>query len=581
MNDYGVLAKRIDAAAETAAASLFDRQRADGSWQDTLPSAATATGSAVIALTLADREGSSRLIEGGARWLRANQDRDGGWGEAPGAPATINATAMAVAALQFVAAEESAQVLRRGLDRIEGMGGLAVLDDLSRSSLGPVCQQYLALVGWHDEHTMTRIPVELSLFPRAIQRRYCFSFPGLMSWGLMQARLRKANPLRRAINRLAEPRALDFLESVVRFEGADGGFEESPLMVALVCIGLTRAGLGRDIVDHCVRYLQTTVRADGSWAVTRDLEFTSSALLTVGLHETGFSDDPRLARTAQWIRDCQMTAGFQPTGCPPGGWQWSQPSGWPGSLDTADGVAALAGFRPGDTSAPGARASRPADPGSLEPADDNIRRGVRWLLDMQNGDGSWSYFCRNSRLPVDSPCSLMTAHAMIALRSATGMTPADRPLARAVEWISRALRPDGAIATAWYMGLTAGTGSSLAALGRLGLAGGTAARMRDWLLDHQNDDGGWGDGGGGPSTVEETSWALLGLADSAPAADHQALVRGAEWLIDKQGTDGLWEPALVGLYMHNLLFASDHFANGYALQALGRTRRRLLAQAAP
>jgi len=556
------LAERIEAATLAASEALYLARRPDGSWQDWLPSAATSTASSAIALTLADPDGSRDLIAGALRWLCADQAADGGWGEGPGQPASINATAMALAALKQGAlrgevgaadGQDYADELRRGFARFDQMGGMAALHDLDVASLGPVCQQYFALVGLFDEQDMVRIPIELSLFPAFIKRRFCFSFPGLMAWGLMQCAVRRAGPARRLINRAATPGALRFLRSVAEFEGPEGGFEESPLMVALVCIGLARAGAGRDVLDHCVAYLRRTVRADGAWAVTRDLEFTVTALITVGMHEAGLGGDPRLETSAEWIRDCQMSRPFEPTGAPSGGWQWSQPSGWPGTLDTADGVSALAGFGPADPSA---------------------QRGVRWLLEMQNGDGSWSYFCRNSRLPVDSPCSLMTGHAMTALQEAGGLTARDKPLARAVEWIGRALRPEGDIVTAWYVGSTPGTGSCLAALGRLGLADHpTAQRLRGWLTTHQNADGGWGGGDGAVSTVEETAWALLGLADGSC---DEMLAHGTAWLLDQQDASGYWPAAYVNYYMHNLTFASDHFANGYALQALGRVRRRML-----
>lgn len=545
------LIDRLDDSIRSAATALFAAQREDGSWCDTLPSAATVTAASAIALALADRTGSEEMITGALEWLRSDQACDGGWGEGPGQPTSVNATAMALAALEFLAPDDSADALRRGFARLEELGGLAVLDDLSKASLGPVCKQFFALSGRCDEHAMVRIPLELSLFPAFIRHRFCFSFPGLMSWGLMQAALRPAGRARRLVNAAAAPRALAFLRSIVEFEGPEGGFEESPLMVALVAIGLTRAEAGHDVVRHCVGYLHRTVRADGSWAVTRDLEFTVTALITVGMHDAEVADD-RLRAAAAWIRGCQMARPFEPTGAPSGGWQWSQPSGWPGTLDTADGVAALAGF--GTT-------------------DHNVRDGVRWLTDMQNHDGSWSYFCRNSRLPVDSPCSLMTAHAMVALREATGMSAQDEPMARAIRWIERTQRADGSMATAWYVGDVAGTGSCLSALGRLGLGDLPAARrMCEWLLAHRNPDGGWGTGP--TSTVEETAWAVLGLVDAS--ADCDAIIdAAAAWLVDRQRADGLWQPAYVGLYMNNLLFASDHFANGYALRALGRVRRHL------
>lgn len=561
------LPRRIEAAVGAAAEALYRARRPDGSWQDWLPSAAISTASGAIALTLADPEGSRDLIAGALRWLCADQAADGGWGEGPGQPTSINATAMALAALKQAALRIAdragsdacgyADELRRAFARFDELGGMAALNDLNVASLGPVCQQYFALVGLFDEQQMVRIPLELSLFPASIRHRFCFSFPGLMAWGLMQCAVRQPGPARRLLNRAATPRALRFLRSVAEFEGPEGGFEESPLMVALVCIGLVRAGVGRDVLEHCVSYLRRTVRPDGSWAVTRDLEFTATALVTIGLHEAKLGSDPRLAATAAWIRGVQMSRPFPPTGAPAGGWQWSQPSGWPGTLDTADGVSALAGF------------------GCSDPS---VRRGVRWLLDMQNGDGSWSYFCRNSRLPVDSPCSLMTAHAMIALHEAAGLTARDKPLARAVRWIERTLRPEGDVVTAWYIGSIPGTGSCLAALGRLGMSDlPTAHRLRDWLVAHQNKDGGWGDGEGGHATTEETAWALLGLADGSGPECDEIVARGTAWLLDRQGGDGLWQPAYVHFYMHNLVFASDHIANGYALQALGRVYRRAVS----
>lgn len=555
------LVEHLDVAIDNAVEGLFAVQRADGSWRDTLPSAATATGSCIIALHLADPVGSRQLIDQGAEWLRQAQGGDGGWGEAVGAPSNINSTGISIAALQFVAPERSRDQVRSGQDWLDRHGGIEVLTDLSKSSLGPVCQHYLSLTGLYDEDSMVRIPVELSLFPHFIRRKFCFSMPGLMSWGVMQARLRESGRPRRLINRLAEPRALAFLESVRQFEGDAGGYEESPLMASIVCIGLARAGVADDLVQHCLAYMRSTVRADGSWAVNRDLELTATTHVTCGLQEVRRGGDPRLVATGTWLLGCQLTSGFPPTGCPAGGWGWSRPSGWPGSLDTADALIVLSRFR--------CRAHEPS-----------IQRGLDWLHAMQNRDGSWSYFCRDSRLPVDTPCAVMTAHVLIALKAAGGLSSAHPAVARALRWFGRVQRPDGAIESAWYTGLAAGTGMSLAALGRLGEHGSpTARRCREWLLGHQNDDGGWGDGTGGPSTVEETAWALLGLADCGPYPVDDTVRLGARWLMEHQDGNGLWRPALVGLYMHDLLFASDHFANGYALQALGRARRRIITGA--
>lgn len=534
----------LDEVIDAAVRGLFDVQRQDGSWQDTLPSAAVATGSAIIALHHADPEHSAGLVAKGAAWLRQAQGSDGGWGDAVGEPATLNATAIAVAALRIVAAEESADALRHGLELLDLRWGIGAVGDKDVCSLRAVCQQYLALAGFYDERDVVAIPVELALLPRRLRQKLSFTVPGVMSWGVMQARTRPSGPWRRAVRRLAEPRALAYLEGLQRYEGYVGGFEESPLMASIVCLGITRAGVRPEIARRCVDYLRRTVRPDGSWSVNRDLEFSASTFVVLGLQDAGQAADPRLGPTLDWLRACQRSEPFAPTGCPAGGWGWSLPSGWPDTDDTADALIALAGF-------------------GLDRQDPTVRRGVDWLLDMQNRDGSWGCFCRENRLSLDAPCTVMSAHAVTALRTAAGLTAADLPLRRAVRWFESVQRADGSIPCTWYTGSTAGTAAVLEALGGLGLAAtSTAQRCQQWLLDHQDADGSWG------GTVEETSWALLGLlaAGVAPAR----LRGGVDWLVERQRPDGLWAPSLIGIYFLDLLYSCDHLANGYALQALGR-----------
>ena len=323
-------------------------------------------------------------------------------------------------------------------------------------------------------------------------------------------------------------------------------------MVSIVCLGLARAGLRPDIVRRCVGYLRGTVRPDGAWAVNRDLNFSATSWVTLGLQEAGYADDPRMVDTRKWILAAQQSTAFSPTGCPPGGWGWSTPSGWPDSDDTADALLTLAGFGLDHTSA-------------------SVRSGMDWLRVMQNRNGSWSCFCPDNPIGLDAPCSAMTAHAVTALQMGGGLTVADPSIAKAVGWFEKVQRDDGAIPCLWYRGLTSGTGSVLETLGRLGLAHTTSARRcSDWLVANQNDDGGWGDGQGASSTVEETSWALLGLLHGELPAGDSAIRRGVDWLVDHRRPDGLWEPSIVGYYFLDLMYSNDLLATGYALQALGR-----------
>jgi squalene-hopene/tetraprenyl-beta-curcumene cyclase len=617
----------LDAGVEAALDGLFALRRADGSWQGTLPSSAVSTGSALIALVAANPVGSADLIRGAESWLRATQAEDGGWGDAPGGPSTLNATAIAVAALQVMArrrddgdrgcgAEDAAaEAVRRGLARIDEWGGLAAVADRERCTLKAVCQHYLAEAGLYEHARIARMPVEVALLPRRLRQKLSFTVPGLMSWGLMHLNTRPGGPLRRAVGRLAAPRALAYLEDLAAYDarcpGVPGAVEESALMGSIVLFGIAKAGLaeagaGAAIAQQYGAYLRATVRPDGSWPVDRDIEFSCTMYIAHGLLDAAFGD--WLAATGEWARGCQRTAGFAPTGCPPGGWGWSMPSGWPDTDDTAGAVTTLARL--------GAGAAAGDAAGTEDP---QLQRGLRWLLAMQNRNGSWGCFARDAGVTMDAPCAVMTAHAAIALHAAGGPATA-RPLAAAVRWFTRAQRPDGAYSSVWFRGLTCGTARVLDALGRLGRgATPTARKARDWLLANQHPDGGWGDGAGAPPSAEETAWAVLGLVACGEAAGSaaargasagsaaargasagsaaargasagsaaargasagSAAARGAAWLLSHQRPDGRWPAAFVGVYFLGLTYWCDHIADGFALQALARYQAAISSEAA-
>ena len=73
-----------------------------------------------------------------------------------------------------------------------------------------------------------------------------------------------------------------------------------------------------------------------------------------------------------------------------------------------------------------------------------------------------------------------------------------------------------------------------------------------WIIEHQNDDGGWGEScasymelelaGKGVSTASQTAWALMALltADNLHSAD--AIRRGLDFLTRTQQDDSWDEP---------------------------------------
>lgn len=551
------LGTQVDRCIDAAVTRLFAMQRADGSWEGHLPSSAVATAAVVLALHAADRSGSAEMITQGADWLCATQRADGGWGDTPTGGSTLNATALACAALRVVRPAATAAVAA-AVAAIERMGGRTALEDLERTTLNTIVRVHLADAGLYPQERVPRIPVEVILLPRWVHRKVSFILPGLLSWGVMQchqSQQRRQGLLRRAVSRRAEAAALRYLRRLREFEGPDGGAEESAFMVALIVYGLAGAGVGADILAPYVGYLRAAVRPDGSWPVDRDLELSGTCYVAQALQEVGLAGDPRLARTAGWIAGAQRSVPLPATGCPPGGWGWSMPSSWPDTDDTALALQTLAGF--GRTA-----------------ADPTVRRGLEWLGVMGNRNGSWSCFIRNGRVMFDSPCAVLTAHAASALHT---LGDTGRRLDRALAWLASAQHPDGAVPAVWFRNFTAGTARTLEAVARLGAPAGPVARpCVRWLLDHETPGGGWGDGCGAAPSVEETSWAVLGLV-TAGRADHPAVARAVRWLVDRQDDDGRWPASPIGYYYNGLTYWCDAMAAGYAVQALGRYRAAVAA----
>jgi squalene-hopene/tetraprenyl-beta-curcumene cyclase len=111
------LAARCGAAAAAMIAYLRTAQRTDGSWvplwfgNEAAPEQANPVyGTARVLLAVAGLEQADEvetMIARGATWLASAAGEDGGWGGAPGAPPSIEETALAVEALTAVGADPS------------------------------------------------------------------------------------------------------------------------------------------------------------------------------------------------------------------------------------------------------------------------------------------------------------------------------------------------------------------------------------------------------------------------------------------------------------------------------------------
>ncbi|MCW3025893.1 MAG: shc [Solirubrobacterales bacterium] len=206
---------------------------------------------------------------------------------------------------------------------------------------------------------------------------------------------------------------------------------------------------------------------------------------------------------------------------------------------------------------------------------DNTRRLVRELPFLDFGE------------VIDEPSADVTAHTveMLGVLGLAGTTTSRR----GVRWLLDQQEADGSWFGRWGVNHVYGIGAAVPGLIAAGMdpSHQCIRRAVSWLETHQNDDGGWGEDprsyddpawiGRGPSTPSQTAWALLALhavgQSGGPGRPPAASVaRGVAWLVESQRADGGWdEPQYTGTG-----FPSDYYINYhlyrliFPIMALGR-----------
>ena len=320
------------------------------------------------------------------------------------------------------------------------------------------------------------------------------------------------------------------------------------------------------------------MREDGSWPIDTNLATwvtTLSVRPSRRRPHRGALDVPARARLRAWLLAQQSQTEHPFTHAAPGAWAWTPLSG--GVPDADDTPGPLLALR------------------SLEP-DDETRRaaaaGIRWLLGLQNRDGGIPTFCRGwGALPFDRSGADITAHAVRAWLAwrpdmdRVYQKRIDGAIARAVDYLKRVQRSDGAFVPLWFGNQhtaheenpTYGTSRVAVALHALEEAGAADVRTQSaaairWLVAAQNADGGWGGDVSTPSTPEETSLAVAALAPW-PASDSagDAVRRGAEWF---EAAVSAAPPATpIGFYFAKLWYYEKLYPTIFATEALERIHR--------
>jgi squalene-hopene/tetraprenyl-beta-curcumene cyclase len=332
------------------------------------------------------------------------------------------------------------------------------------------------------------------------------------------------------------------------------------------------------------------VRESTPDGVVRRLEACQSpvwdtGLAVIALLDAGVPpDDPALRTATTWLLgeeiDVKGDWSVRRPRLDPGGWAFEFANDrYPDTDDTAEIVLGL-------------RRVAHDDPAAVRGAVDRGVAWTTGMQSKDGGWGAFDAdntrtlptklpFCDFGAV-VDPPSADVTAH-VVEMLAAVGRA-GEEPARRGVRWLLDHQETDGSWFGRWGANHVYGTGAAVPALVAAGVDAGSAPIRRAvaWLIEHQNADGGWGEDmrsyvdpawiGRGTSTASQTAWALLALLAAGGPGAGTAAERGANWLVATQRPDGSWdEPEFTGTGFPRDFYINYHlYRIVFPISALGR-----------
>ncbi|MED2975063.1 prenyltransferase/squalene oxidase repeat-containing protein [Fictibacillus sp. B-59209] len=238
-------------------------------------------------------------------------------------------------------------------------------------------------------------------------------------------------------------------------------------------------------------------------------------------------------KKGDWQVHCKETA--------PGGWGFSETNSI--HPDTDDTQAALRSISIQAAFSP--------------PSFHSWQEGITWLLAMQNDDGGWPAFEKNTNkewfglLPVKNASDALidpsnpdiTGRVLEFLGSYTTLTIKDPAVSRAVNWLKSHQESDGSWYGRWGVCYIYGTWAAVTGLASVGIQVNRDKCLKKaarWLEAIQNTDGSWGESCYsdeakryvplGYGTIVQTAWAIDALTSMSPQPTT-AIANGVNYLL--------------------------------------------------
>ncbi|KOT87373.1 squalene-hopene cyclase [Streptomyces sp. NRRL F-5755] len=607
---------------------MLARQHAEGYWKG-ITQTDVSFDAQELFLRLFLGTSDERVTAAAGNWIRSRQRADGTWGLAPDAPGHLGTTIHAYVALRLAGDRPEEAHMLRAAAWVREQGGVAAGQVVSRI--------WLAVFGWLSWDDLPEVPPEIIALP-AWAPMNIYSFASFIRIVLVPlAVIRAYRPVKPApfgIDELfaaGEPPARTAAAPIGSWEGV---FQRLDKVLAVYGKAAPNP-VRRAALNACVRWLVERQEAGGDWAgfvpvtvypvlalhlhgyspahpvLKAALDYIESstvwyeddvrmvetvqsptwdtALSTTALADAGLpAGHPALVSAADWMLARQTTRpgdwAVRRPGLAPGGWSFEfDNQNYPDNDDTSFVLLALR------------RVAHP-DPARVGAAES---RAVRWSCGLQSRDGGWGAFDPDNtstlvgRLPVfdfgefctDPPTPDVTAH-VVEMLSAVGRQD-DPCTRRGVRWLLDHQEDNGGWFGRWGSNHIYGAGAVVPALVTAGVPLDHPAIRRavGWLESVQNTDGGWGEAwhsyvdpalvGKGPSTPSQTAWALLALL-AAGERDGTAVRDGVNWLTTMQTEDGSWEePQFTATGVPGIdALSYGHYRLVFPLTALGRYAQR-------
>jgi squalene-hopene/tetraprenyl-beta-curcumene cyclase len=430
------------------------------------------------------------------------------------------------------------------------------------------------LVSWED---IPNLPFELAFLPHGFYRALrlhvvSYALPALIAIGLLIDRQNPPGSLVRRLVRRAVTRPV--LEKLRRIQPDSGGFLEATPLTSFVAMGLIPLfGREHPVAVKCLQFLRHAQRSDGSWPIDTNLSvwLTSASVAALAAADKLPCIDRH--RTARWITARQYKMRHPYTHASPGAWAWTDLGGGvPDVDDTAGAILALdqLGHRDGIDQAVQWLLSLQNRDGGWP----TFCRGWGKLPFDRSAPDLTAHVLR-----------AITCDDLARAGSATAITgnarPRQRAILRGLQYLKQVQQADGSWIPLWFGNQAApgqanpvlGTSRVLRALEALDRHGSQAARGVEYLLESQNADGGWGGAKAVASSVEETAMAVAALAAwTGSPAIRGAVLRAVEYLV-KHVAQPADRASPIGLYFAHLWYSEQLYPLIWTVEALGRAAK--------